>query len=452
MGDVVGAARRAALLLLTSSLVALTAAGAKAAGLESEIQTLIAGHPQIQAAQENVNSADAAVAAARSAYYPQAHLNADAGPQFWKNSALVQSNNGPLYFPNGYEGGLTVTQHLYDGGATDSAVDVAKDSKQATDSTLRSTRQSTVLEGVNAYLDVLRQGLLVRLARTDEERLQTQLHLEDERVQRGSGIAVDVLAAKHRLQIAKERRVGFEGALEQAIDRYQQVFGHAPADIGDIVPEPPTASVPPSLDEALSIAEAENPSIETAKRTIDANSEKIDAARAGYFPTVDLVGKGDKGFNRNSVLGPSQDWEVLVQLNWDLFTGFRTQAQVSQAAHDLSAAKDSADQAKRKTDEAVRLAWSQVATARERVQILDSAVNLAFDVWESRKKLRESGKATVIDVLDAETDITNAQITLLNANFDRKIATYQLLFALGRLEPGNLDQIASAAPPAPAAK
>lgn len=452
MGDAVGPGRRAALGLLTFSLAALLASAAAASDLESEIQILVANHPQIRAAQEGVNSADAGISAARSNYYPQAHLTGDVGPEFFKNSAVVQSNNGPLYFPDGYQAGLTITEHLYDGNATNSAVDAAKDTKTVSESTLRVTRQTTVLEGVNSYLDVLKQGQLVKLSRTDEQRLQTQLHLEDERVQRGSGIAVDVLAAKHRLQIAKERRVGYEGALEQAIDRYQQVFGHAPPDIGDEAPEPPAAIVPSSLEDALSIAENENPSIEAAKRTVTLSGEKIDSARAGYFPTVDLIGKGDRGFDRDSIVGPSQDWEVLLQLNWDLFTGFRTQAQVSQAAHDLSASKDTADQARRKTAEAVRLAWSQVATARERVEILDSAVNLAFEVWESRKKLRESGKSTVIDVLDAETDITNAQITLLTATYDRKIAIYQLLFSIGRLEPGNLSQVASSGTPAPAAK
>jgi adhesin transport system outer membrane protein len=451
MGDAVGPARRAALGLLTISIVVLTASVAAATDLEDEIRTLVDSHPQIRAARENVDSAQAGVSAARSNYYPTAHLTANTGPEFFENSSIIQSTNGPLFMPFGYGAGVTVTQHLYDGNATNSSVDAALDTKSVSDSSLRVARQTAVLEGVNAYLDVLRQGQLVKLARTDETRLQTQLHLEDERVQRGSGVAVDVLAAKHRLQIAKERRVGFEGALEQAIDRYQQVFGHAPPDIGDAAPEPPATIVPGTVDDAMKIALAENPSVEAAKRTVTLTGEKIETARAGYFPTIDLVGKSDIADNRDSIAGRSRDWQVLLQLNWDLFNGFKTQAQVSQAAHDLSASKSSADQAERKAAEAVRLAWSQVMTARERVSILESAVNLAFDVWDSRKKLRESGKATVIDVLDAETDITNAQISLLTATFDRKIATYQLLFSLGRLEPGNLDQVASASP-APAAK
>jgi adhesin transport system outer membrane protein len=431
--------------------VALASPDAWAADLESEIRSLVANHPQVRAAQEGVSAADQGIRSARSGYYPQVHLTANTGPEHWDNAQLVQSFGNPIT-RNGYGGGFTVTQHIFDGFSTDSAVDSAIGSKGISEAALRMTRQTTILEGVNAYLDVLRQSQLLKLAREDEQRLQTQLHLEDERVQRGSGVAVDVLAAKHRLQLAKERRVNYEGGLDQAIDRYSQVFGHAPDDTTATAPEPPAALVPSTVDDAQKVALDENPAIETAKRTIDVSSQAVDAARASYFPSVDLVGKGDFGNNRDGNLGVSRDWEVLLQLNWDLFTGFRTQAQVAAAAHGLAASKDNRDQAERKTSEAVRLAWSQVQTARERVTILESAVNLAYNVWDSRKKMRESGKATVIDVLDAESDITNAQIAYLTAMFDRKIATYSLLFALGRLEAGNLDTPAGAAAPAPSAK
>jgi adhesin transport system outer membrane protein len=444
----VGAGRRAAFALVVMLVGAFAASAAQATDLENEIQSLVGGHPQVRAAKENVDSANAAINAARSQFYPQAHVTGNTGPEHWNNSALVQTNRAPIT-AEGYQLGLTVTQHLYDGNATFSAVDAAIDNKAVTESTLRLTRQTTILEGVNAYLDVLRQSQLVKLSRTDEQRLQTQLHLEDERVQRGSGVAVDVLAAKHRLQLAKERRVGYEGALDQAIDRFQQVFGHGPDELGDRVPEPPAALVPESVDEAQKIALAENPSVEAAKRTVTLSGEKVNTARSGYFPTLDFVSKIDDSKNRDSIVGRSHDWEFLLQLNWDLFNGFKTQSQVSQAAHDLAASRDTASQAERKASEAVRLAWSQVQTARERVAILENAVNLAYEVWNSRQKMRESGKATVIDVLDAETDITNAQITYLTATFDRKIATYQLLFSLGRLESGNLDSPTDAGSAAP---
>lgn len=59
--------------------------------------------------------------------------------------------------------------------------------------------QAALFDGVNAYIDVLRQKRLVELAVENQATIQRQLNLEDERVQRGSGVAVDVLQAKSRL-------------------------------------------------------------------------------------------------------------------------------------------------------------------------------------------------------------------------------------------------------------
>ena len=109
--------------------------------------------------------------------------------------------------------------------------------------------------------NVLQQKRLIEMSRLNETNIQNQLNLEDERVQRGSGIAVDVLQAKSRLQLAKERRVNFEGALENAVSTYIQVFDHAPEISEMLDPIPPLEILPASLEEALETALKNNPAL-----------------------------------------------------------------------------------------------------------------------------------------------------------------------------------------------
>ena len=71
--------------------------------------------------------------------------------------------------------------------------------------------------------------------------------------------------------------------------------------------------------------------------------------------------------------------------------------------------------------------------SRQRVQLLENAVNIAAEVFTARKKLREAGKETVINVLDAENEVINAQINYTSATFDERISIYQLMLAMGRL-------------------
>ena len=99
----------------------------------------------------------------------------------------------------------------------------------------------------------------------------------------------------------------------------------------------------------------------------------------------------------------------------------------------MEQAKDNQRFVMRKVVEQARLSWQALLTVRQRLELLENAVNIATEVFESRKTLREAGKETVINVLDAEGEIFNAQINFAAASYDERVAIYQLLLAMGRL-------------------
>ena len=88
---------------------------------------------------------------------------------------------------------LTLTQNLFNGFATSSRVKTVRLNKSLAKLSLEGTRQTKLLGGISQYIDVLCQRRLVGLSRNNEETIKRQLRPEDERVRRGSGIAVDVL-------------------------------------------------------------------------------------------------------------------------------------------------------------------------------------------------------------------------------------------------------------------
>ncbi|MBC7950265.1 MAG: TolC family outer membrane protein [Rhodospirillaceae bacterium] len=413
--------------------------------LVEELHGLVESHPQIQAKQKGVRSAEEGIRVARSGYLPTVRVNGDTGPEY-VDSPSRRLTEGHRYYKGRETSGLVVTQRLYDGNLTDSAVDAAKVSRELSSSDLRATRQNAIQEGVLAYVDVLRQIKLIQLARDNERKIQEQLSLEDERVQKGSGIASDVLAAKQRLQVAKERRVNFEGAFQAAVAKYTQVFGNAPdaARLSD--PPVPAALIPPELDDAIHSAEKDNPTILTANKTIELTSERRRTAEAGYYPNLDLIGRANYENDKNGTVGVRRDWSLLLTASWELFSGFKTDAQVAQASYEHAASKDNSLYANRKVSETVKIAWHKLKTARERIGLLENAAILAEEVWEAQKKRREAGKATVQDVLDEETRINDARINYTGAYYDMIQHSYELLGAMGRLEVEDIERSPEPAP------
>jgi len=420
-------------LLLATSAIVLACSPARAETLPDALNTLVREHPQIRAARNTASGAEESVNKVWGTYLPSIDVKADTGMERIDNPARRDQGLDPFYRDrNTYT--FSLTQKLWDGGAREGLYAASKYQRDAARFTVSGTTQSVMFEGISAYLDVLKQTRLVALAAQNENTIRRQLHLEDERVRRGSGIAVDVLQAKTRLQLSKERRVAFEGALEAAMSRYLQIFGH-PAEVAAMTEPPvPEALLPDSLDVAVERAKGGNPTIAVSRAQSSALEETRSVAEAGYMPTFNLVMEHGYENGRDAVIGTRRDYSILLEASWNLFNGLQTRAEVSKAAFDHAASMDNLKHANRKVVEQTRLAWQALDTARKRVELLSNAMNIASEVFTARTKLRDAGKETALNVLDAENEVYNARINQTSATFDMKLASYQLLLAMGELE------------------
>ncbi len=421
---------------------ALAAGPAAAMSLEEELATLLRDHPNIRAASKTVEAQRQEVKRLMSEFLPRVTASSDVTYEHINSPAERNAGDGQGGKPSSrtaQHASITMTQNLFNGFQTTSQVRTARLNKELAQLTLEGTRQSTVFEGITAYINVLRQLRLIELARENEATIQEQLNLEDERVQRGSGVAVDVLQAKSRLQVAKERRVTFEGALKDAISRFSQTFNHPPGVESMMDPVPPVEMVPSDVERAIDSALNDNPALANSGINIEVARERQRAARGELFPSLDMETRYAFEKNAGATLGVRRDYTATVRATWDIFTGFSTRNLLSQAAFNLGASKDQYEFTARKVIEQVRLSWQALQTARERLQLLENAVNIASEVFTSRQKLREAGKETVINVLDSSNEVNNAQINFTSASYDERLSVYQLLLSMGLLNPSGLN-------------
>jgi len=335
-------------------------------------------------------------------------------------------------------GAVSLTQSIWDGSKREARVSAAALDEDVADITVETTLQDVLLEGIVAYHEVLRQKSLIEIAQSDEDNVREQLKLEDERVTRGSGITVDVLQAKSRLQLAKERRVAFEGRLHQAEAAYQQVFGTAPDVAGLTQPVPPVALLPTDEDSAVKLALAENPAVQASAKGIQIAEQERRAARADFFPKFDFVARSSWENNVDGVEGLRTDYSFLVRVTWEIFSGFETKAKVASASATYQQRLSENVDTARHVSEDVRRAWEDLDTSRQRVELLQNAVNIAEEVYTARQKLRESGKESALNVLDSLSELKTAQINFIDAGYDARIAVYRVLRAMGHLRPQDM--------------
>jgi len=423
------------ILPLVAVSVVLGSTAAQARPLEVELLGLIDSHPKIRGSEKTLESRRASVAEAQAGYLPTVNITAGIGPEVIDTPTTRANGEGDPSRAVTNTVSLTVNQNLFNGFRTASQVQAAKINREVAKLSLEGTRQNTLFEGVRAYIDVLRQRRLVEIARETERTILRQLNLEDERVRRGSGVTQDVLQAKSRLQIAKERRVGYEGALANSISTYAQVFGRAPLLATMIDPSPPAEAIPSSLKRATEIAMIENPALIGGAATVELAREQRRGSASTLYPSLDLTGSANYEKKTGGVMGIRRDYAMKLLASWDIFSGGATMARQDISNADYQASMDGYDYTATKVVEQTQISWQSLITARRRQELLGNAVNIAAEVFEGRKKLRDAGKETVINVLDAENELNNTQINYTTASYDERQSIYQLLLAMGRLMP-----------------
>ena len=131
---------------------------------------------------------------------------------------------------NFYELDAKLTQNIYDFGATNSKINIAKNQLELSKISSDNVKSSKILEALSAYLNYMKSYNVLKYAKESENRIKSVTRLENEKVARGAGLASNVLQSKARLAGARSIRVRFEGDLAISKNRFFNVFREIPSE------------------------------------------------------------------------------------------------------------------------------------------------------------------------------------------------------------------------------
>ena len=125
----------------------------------------------------------------------------------------------------------------------------------------------------------------------------------------------------------------------------------------------------------------------------------------------------------------------MLSLDWQFDFGMRARFVTEAADQSVASAKEKADYVRIQAIEEGRNAWSGWQSARERVEFLSNQVSMAASFLELARKERELGRRSLLDILNGEIGLINAQSDVTAARIDETIAAYRLMRATGQLSP-----------------
>ena len=207
---------------------------------------------------------------------------------------------------------------------------------------LRNTEQNTLLSGVTAYMDVLRDTALLELQRNNVLVLREQLRETRDRFTVGEVTRTDVAQAEASLSSSQATELSAEATLEASIARYRQTIGDEPK---MLAPAKPLARpLPKTLPEAITISQVEHPAITAQLHGVDAALLSVKIAEGALAPSVGVTASITKNYDVNLIPG---NWEMVAQIEGQvtipIYQGGAEYASIRQSKESLSVQELTAD-------------------------------------------------------------------------------------------------------------
>lgn len=186
---------------------------------------------------------------------------------------------------------------------------------------------------------------------------------------------------------------------------------------------------PGSLDQWLSRALDYSPELRVLRARAEAAAAGVETARAGHYPTLDLVASAGQNTGDQTSVLPRTEYRtnyIGVQVSVPIFAGGYVSSQVRQAVAAADEAREALDYARADLTAQVRRTFDSLKAGISRVRALEVALKSADQMVVSNQKGVQGGTRTAIDVLAAEQQRFNTRVDLAKER-------YQLLFAWATL-------------------
>ena len=411
--------------------------------LEQALAYAYANNPQINSQRALVRATDENVPTALAGYRPKAVATANIGLQSLSTTTREVGSSTPLDVPpvfftqsgsNVPRGvGVTATQTLLNGFQTANRTRLAEAQVFAARETLRGLEATVLLNAATAYMNLLREAGILELQRSNLDVLGEQLRQTKTRLENGNVTATDVSQSEARLNVGRTQLFAAEANYQSARAAYRQVIGLEP---GRLAPAAPVDRFSPhTLPSAMAAGVAENAAVTTAQFNLDVAIHQVKVAEGALYPTLSLQGTVQKNYDQTLNLTQSFTAAGSLQYSAPLYQGGSEYAAVRQAKEtqgqkqlDLSLARDQARLA-------VAQAWAQLEAAKSSIESTRNQVKAAEAALNGVREEARLGQRTTLDVLNAQQELVNARVALVQSQRDRLVSSYTLLASVGRLSP-----------------
>lgn len=430
--------------LLTAALgLAFAAGGAQAQSLKSLYESARGYDATYQSARLQADAAGYRAEQSKALNRPQVNAT---GAVSYSNSNVGSSGSRG----NQQAVGVSALQTLFN-RANDKTILQAERGIDVARAQLVATEQDLLVRVAQSYFDVLAAADALSTVRASKRAISEQLASAKRNFEVGTATITDTREAQARFDLATAQELAAENDLNVKRLALASVVGQAgvtPLPLAQPVALPGLA--PDNVDVWVNQAEDASPALRQLRLALEVARLETDKARAGQLPTVGVsasINEAHGRANSFSGLGGSVNsgWglnsSVALQVTMPLFSGYAIQNRLKETLSLEQKAQSDLDGARRVLAQSTRSAFFGVQSLRAQVAALQAAEassKLALDATQLGYKV---GVRVNLDVLNAQTQLFQAQRDLAKARYDVLVNSLKLRQVTGLLQPQDLEGV-----------
>lgn len=400
--------------------------------LQDAEKIAIQNHPQIQAATELASAAAARVKEVQSLYFPQAS-GALTGTYAENNSRIAAGFlNSPSLFDKFAEG-ISVSQLVTDFGRTHELSKSSHFHAQAEQENVVTSRADVLLRVNLSYFAVMKAQSVLRVAEETVKARQLVADQVGELAKSSLKSGLDVSFANVNLARAQLLLVQAQNDLQSSFAQLSDALGYSDQRTFQLVEEPSPGAPPPDVAPLIDEALQNRPEIVSQGFDVRSAQSYATAQRDLWFPTISAAGVTGLAPYRQDTL-PSRYAAAGFNVNIPIFNGRLFNAEHTEAAARARAQEQFLRGLQNRIAQDVRTSWLNVISAYQRLsltqQLLDQTTQ-AFDLAKGRYQL---GLSSIIELSEAQLNLTEAQVAQVGAQYDYESQTANLNYQLGRVK------------------
>ena len=421
-------------ILFIFCLIIFSSQHAFSISLNEALYAAYKNNKELNAERENINVSKADLKISKSSYLPTFTLTGTKSNEETNKLTNQNGTNATINDVNPSTRSLKIEQTLVDFGRR-ADYDKNKSGIFLAEAKLLKKEQDILYKAIEAYTGLILASEKLTINERNVNLLERQVETNSIRLDKGEISLADLSQSESSLAGAKAKLIESENEVVTNKLNYENVIGpiENPDNLKKISSS--LAKIPESLSSSVVLSKTNNPDLIIAKIEFEQSEKDVQIAKSDLTPTASLSFERTHSEDLSSTYDEKEKDVLKATVSWPFYSGGKNLAKLNKNKNLKTRKRMLYEHAIKTNETNVASAWSNFQSSKSLLTSVRSQVEAAEIANEGITGEYESGlgKRSTLDVIQSNSLLLNAQISLANSERNFLLSQYNLLKSIGLL-------------------